>query len=110
MKKITIAVVVLVMICFIFVEAGSANIEKLDRLSTNFSNIPSENIETKEIKVALFSQVFLMGSGHSKFFDALNGYSWLVGNTKYSIVVDKIVGGSLLQKIYLNRTDMVKNV
>jgi len=65
-----------------------------DTIKTNdlsyLKDNPSKNIKKVEIRVAVFSKTIYMVSCENAFYESLNDYSWIVGNTQYNFVVDKI--------------------
>jgi len=83
-KSLSIAIV-LVMLSSTFIVAAS-----VERNHNEEDNVVNNNIEIKEIKVALVSQNLLIVSGQHAFVNILDGYSWVAGNTQYIFSVSQI--------------------
>jgi len=87
--KIQVLLIMLVMVSCNFSVLGIINLDDL-KGSSDFNITSSGNIQKKEIRVALFSKTILLLSCYKAFFEALDGYSWVVNDTQYTFVVDKI--------------------
>jgi len=90
--KLLSILITLFMICCNFSVLGLINLDDLKESSDlfDFDITSSGNLKIKEVRVALFSQTIFMVSCYKAFFEALDGYSWIVNDTQYTFVVDKI--------------------
>jgi len=58
--------------------------------TSDLNSIFSEDLKTKEVRVALFIKTVLKKNCNSLYNEVLDGYSWIAGDTKYTFKVDEI--------------------
>ena len=87
--------------------AGKENSDE-STLISNIENNVSENLDLKEINVAILAGDRLMVSRIEYFIDMLTDYEWIVGDTKYNFNVNFVVDKDILfGKLKTKNYDMI---
>ena len=87
--KLLVIPIMLTMICGNFIVLGITDLHDQPEPS-ELDDVYLGNLKIREVRVAIFSQTILMVSCYKAFFEALDGYSWVVNGTQYNFVVEKI--------------------